>query len=110
MRWHADSQSRHEPLLSRAARKRRGYRKARIVLDCPPPLQGWRTTDEDEIALRRWRGRTEIVAIEALEPGTFRVQMRPPAEATLLPTATIQGEQVFNSAILSSAMTTLTLL
>ena len=54
-------------------------RKARAVLDRPPPLQGWRTTDDDEIALRRWRGRTEIVAIEALEPeypffGTFRVQ------------------------------------
>jgi superfamily II DNA or RNA helicase len=49
------------------------------VLDRPPPLQGWRTTDEDEVALRRWRGRTEIVAIEALEPkqpyfGTYRVQ------------------------------------
>ena len=49
------------------------------MLDRPPPLQGWRTTDDDEIALRRWRGRTEIVAIEALEPkqpyfGTFRVQ------------------------------------
>ena len=48
------------------------------MLDRPPP-QGWRTTDEDEIALRRWRGRTEIVAIEALEPeqpffGTFRAQ------------------------------------
>jgi hypothetical protein len=41
--------------------------------------QGWRTTDEDEITLRRWRGRTEIIAIEALETkqpffGTFRVQ------------------------------------
>ena len=52
---------------------------ARAVLDRPPPLLGWRTTDDDEIALRRWRGRTEIVAIEALEPkqpffGTFRVQ------------------------------------
>ena len=49
------------------------------MLDRPPPLLGWRTTDEDEVALRRWRGRTEIVAIEALEPnhpffGTFRVQ------------------------------------
>lgn len=49
------------------------------MLDRPPPLQGWRTTDEDEVALRRWRGRTEIVAIEALEPdqsffGTFRTQ------------------------------------
>ena len=72
------SQSRHEPLPSKTA-KSRGQRKARTVLDRPPPLQGWRTTDEDEIALRRWRGRTEIVAIEALEPeqpffGTFRVQ------------------------------------
>jgi hypothetical protein len=49
------------------------------VLDRPPPLLGWRTTDEDEVALRRWRGRTEIIAIEAMEPnqpffGTFRVQ------------------------------------
>jgi hypothetical protein len=48
------------------------------VLD-RPALQGWRTTDEDEIALRRWRGRTEIFSIEALESkqaffGTFRVQ------------------------------------
>ena len=54
-------------------------RKARAVLDHPPPLQGWRTTDEEEIALRRWRGRSEIVTIEALEAdhpffGTFRAQ------------------------------------
>jgi hypothetical protein len=40
---------------------------------------GWKTTDADEIALRRWRGATEIVAVEALEPdveifGTFRVR------------------------------------
>ena len=53
--------------------------KARVVLGRPPPLQGWRTTDDDEIALRRWRGCTEIIAIEALEPkqryfGAFRVQ------------------------------------
>ena len=79
MRWRADSQSRHEPLSSKAGRKGRGQRKARTVLDRPPPLLGWRTTDEDEVALRRWRGRTEIVAIEALESkqpffGTFRVQ------------------------------------
>jgi hypothetical protein len=54
-------------------------RKARAVLERPPPAQGWRTTDEDEIALRRWRGCTEIVAIEELETahpffGTFRAQ------------------------------------
>ena len=30
--------------------------KASAVLERPPQL-GWRTTDEDEIALRRWRGR-----------------------------------------------------
>jgi SNF2-related domain/Helicase conserved C-terminal domain len=52
--------------------------KARAVLN-RPPLRGWRTTDEDEIALRRWRGRTEILAIEQIEPaqsvfGTFRVR------------------------------------
>ncbi|HEY7298163.1 MAG TPA: DEAD/DEAH box helicase [Xanthobacteraceae bacterium] len=57
----------------------RTARKATTVLDRPPPLQGWRTTDEDEIALRRWRGRTEIIAIEAMESnqpifGTFRVR------------------------------------
>ena len=62
-----------------AGRKGRAGRNARAVLERPPPRLGWRTTDEDEIALRRWRGRTEIVAIEALEPehpffGTFRAQ------------------------------------
>src|SRR5438552_8784939 len=53
--------------------------RARAVLDRPPQPQGWNTTDEEEIALRRWRGRMEIGAIEALEPrqpvfGTFRVR------------------------------------
>ena len=38
--------------------------RARAVLDRPPGPQGWRTTDDDEIALRRWRGTTDIVAIE----------------------------------------------
>jgi hypothetical protein len=52
--------------------------KARAVLD-RPPLHGWRTTDEDEVALRRWRGRTEIFAVERIEPdqpifGAFRVR------------------------------------
>jgi hypothetical protein len=51
--------------------------KASAVLE-RPPLLGWRTTDEDEIALRRWRGRTEILAVEPIEPaqpvfGTFRM-------------------------------------
>ena len=61
--------------------KRRSVKRgrARAVLDRPPAPQGWRTTDEDEIALRRWRGTTEIVAIEAMEAehplfGTFRTR------------------------------------
>ncbi|MGD0292137.1 MAG: SNF2-related protein, partial [Candidatus Binataceae bacterium] len=66
-------------MSSKPARKGRWRRRARAALDRPPSLQGWRTTDEDEVALRRWRGRTEIVTIEALESkqpffGTFRVQ------------------------------------
>jgi hypothetical protein len=63
------------------ARRRKGIdrSKARTVLDRPPPAQGWLTTDEDEIAIRRWRGRTEIIGIEALESdhpffGTFRTR------------------------------------
>jgi superfamily II DNA or RNA helicase len=60
-------------------RKKRAHPMADRVLDRPPPLQGWLTTDEDEVALRRWRGRTEILAVEPLEStqpffGTFRVQ------------------------------------
>ncbi len=60
----------------RQAGKRRA--RARKVLERPQPA-GWRTSDEDEIALRRWRGQTEILAVEALEPvhplfGTFRVR------------------------------------
>src|SRR5260370_24179388 len=54
--------------------------RARRVLDRPPRgPHGWRTTYDDEIALRRWRGSHEIVAIEALEAehpilGTFRAR------------------------------------
>jgi superfamily II DNA or RNA helicase len=53
--------------------------RVRATLDRPPQAQGWNTTDEDEIALRCWRGRTEITACEALDPkqpifGTFRVR------------------------------------
>jgi superfamily II DNA or RNA helicase len=56
-------------------------RKARTgaVLDRPPAPEGWRTTDAEEIELRRWRGSTEITAIEALDGehpifGTFRTR------------------------------------
>ena len=65
------------------ARRRNGlYRRradapARCSIGRAP--QGWNTTDDEEIALRRWRGTTEIVAIEALEAdhpvfGTFRTR------------------------------------
>ncbi len=75
----SDSQSRKQLPAPVDAKIPRVAKKARAVLDRPPPPQGWRTTDEDEIALRRWRGSTEIVAIEALESdhpifGTFRAQ------------------------------------
>jgi hypothetical protein len=60
------------------ARNTRRKSCARIVLERPPTL-GWHTTDEHEIELRRWRGRTEIVSIEATESeepvfGTFRTR------------------------------------
>lgn len=53
-------------------------RLARKVLE-KPQILGWKTDDGNEIELRRWRGRTEIARIEALEPafplfGTFRAQ------------------------------------
>src|SRR5271154_4535895 len=62
-----------------AAGKRPPTSNSLKVLDRPPPQRGWKTSDADEIALRRWRGTTEIVAIEALEQdapifGTFRVR------------------------------------
>ncbi len=41
--------------------------KARKVLE-KPQILGWKTSDSDEIELRRWRGRTEIPKIDALEP------------------------------------------
>ena len=52
--------------------------KARKVLD-KPQIVGWRTSDDDEIRMRQWRGRAEIASIEALEPnsgpyGAFRVR------------------------------------
>jgi hypothetical protein len=53
--------------------------RAKTVLARPAPAQGWDTTDEHELELRRWRGRTEIAAVEALEPdqpvfGAFRAR------------------------------------
>ena len=65
---------------STAARPaRRGTHRAKRVIERAPPLQGWRSSDEDEIERRRWRGKTEILAVEPLEAGqphfgTFRVR------------------------------------
>ena len=60
-------------------RKSAGKRKAKAVLDRPALPPGWNTSDDHEITLRRWRGRTEILSVKALEPdhpyfGTFRAQ------------------------------------
>ena len=49
------------------------------MLERAPATQGWDTTDKHEVELRRWRGRTEITTVEALETGhpvfgAFRVR------------------------------------
>jgi len=68
-----------EMTQSLSSARREGLRaRAHAGLDRPPATHGWDTTDEDEIEIRRWRGRTEIGAVEPLEPrepvfGTFRV-------------------------------------
>ena len=73
----------HNPaaISSSSSTTRRGSARtrARAVLDRPPETLGWSTTDEQEVEIRRWRGRTEIGAIEPLEAGepvfgTFRVR------------------------------------
>ena len=44
-----------------------------------PKFHGWRTTDEQEVERRRWRGRTQVFGFERLEPdleyfGNFEVE------------------------------------
>ncbi len=61
----------------KGGRRTRG--RAKRVIERAPALQGWQTTDADEIERRRWRGQTDIVESHALEPdqrhyGTFRVR------------------------------------
>ena len=61
-----------------AMRQPRTAPRARKALQ-KPEILGWNTSDEQEVEVRRWRGRTEIEAIEALERdfglyGTFRVR------------------------------------
>jgi superfamily II DNA or RNA helicase len=74
VRLDAPPQSAKKPDKPKARRK--GH--ARAVLEKPAET-GWRTSDDEEIARRRWRGATEIVGIEALEAehtlfGTFRAR------------------------------------
>jgi len=62
-----------------AGRGSRRAKAARSVIEKRPSFQGWLSTDTDEIDRRRWRGQTEIVDVEALEPeqpffGTYRVR------------------------------------
>lgn len=64
--------------MRQSAKRHTTKRRARKVLE-KPVVVGWRTSDVDELELRRWRGRTEIAGIEAIEPehgpfGTFRVR------------------------------------
>jgi hypothetical protein len=74
-----------------------GRRKAKAVLDQPASLPGWQSSDDHEITLRRWRGRTEILSVKALEPdhpyfgmfcaqsasgGTYEVEIRDLNERT----------------------------
>jgi superfamily II DNA or RNA helicase len=75
------SAERHPAARSPSSSTARGSARtrARAVLDRPPETQGWSTTDEQEIEVRRWRGRTVISAVEPLQPrepvfGTFRVR------------------------------------
>jgi hypothetical protein len=44
--------------------------KARKVQNQAPGLQGWNTTDEEELERRRWRGLTDIASVENLQPET----------------------------------------
>jgi len=66
----------NRPSDSRRAAARRS--KYGSVVERPPALIGWLSSDAEEIERRRWRGRTEVGRIEALEPdapyfGSFRV-------------------------------------
>jgi len=72
------SRTRPRTVTQKTGRGRKA-RKAKAVLERPPSPLGRRTTDDDEIALRRWRGRTEIQSIGSLEPdqaffGTFATE------------------------------------
>ena len=64
--------------MAKAAAGQRKSR-ARRVSERAPVMLGWRSSDEEEIERRRWRGRTEIAVAEPIEPafghfGTFLVR------------------------------------
>ena len=70
MAKHPDSIGRGMPRAAKPpAMKPRAKRsaKARQVLAKPPEIQGWQTSDRDELALRQWRGRTDIVSVTPLD-------------------------------------------
>jgi hypothetical protein len=62
--------------------RRRPHAKRRLakrVIERAPPVLGWRSSDEEEIERRRWRGRSEVAGAEPLDAaeghfGTFRVR------------------------------------
>jgi hypothetical protein len=51
-----------------AVRAKKTSSKAKKVQGRAPGFQGWNTTDEEELERRRWRGLSDIVAVENLEP------------------------------------------
>ena len=42
-------------------------RQALQKTESPPEFKGWHTTDKDEIARRKWRGKTEVAKVEAVD-------------------------------------------
>jgi hypothetical protein len=62
-----DKSSRKAACTQKREKPARGG-KAKAALE-RKPVQGWRTSDEDEVALRRWRGCTEILDVAASERG-----------------------------------------
>jgi hypothetical protein len=61
----AEGKSRKAPGPSKQDRPKRA-RKAKAFLE-RKQVVGWKTSDEDEIDLRRWRGRTEILDVVPLD-------------------------------------------
>ena len=64
--------------MARSSAKRSG-KHAKKVQERGPGFVGWNTTDAEEVERRRWRGLTDVVSVESLEPehpyfGTFRVR------------------------------------